>query len=96
MLQVYDRVLPSRSVATLVLLGLVAVGALLLMMLLNSPRARLLLIVGVLLDRLGPMVLECLVQDVSRAGPSAYGYGLRDLGLLRGFVTPFASTVEEP
>lgn len=88
MLQVFDRVLTSRSMETLVMLGLVTGGALLLMMVLDALRARLLLIVGVLLDnRIGPTVLERLVRDASRVGQSAYVYGLRDLGLVRGFLS---------
>jgi len=52
MLQVYDRVVQSGSTATLVLLTLVLTGALVLTVLLDRLRQRLLLLAGVRLDRI--------------------------------------------
>jgi PrtD family type I secretion system ABC transporter len=88
MLQVFDRVLTSRSVETLVMLSLITAGALGMMLILDYLRGRLLAVAGVLLERrLGGPVLNILLRDVSRLGQTAYAYGLRDLGLVRAFLS---------
>src|SRR5580765_5790029 len=51
MLQVFDRVLTSHSVETLVMLTAIVIGALLMMLLLDFMRARMLTILGVLFER---------------------------------------------
>src|SRR5438874_11787306 len=62
MLQVFDRVLTSRSEETLLLLTLAATTALLMMAFLDVLRARLLAAAGAALDRsLGPKVLDGLL-----------------------------------
>ena len=62
MLQVFDRVLASRSSETLAVLTIAAVAALLIMSLLDALRARLLTFAGAALDRrLGPRVLDGLL-----------------------------------
>ena len=73
MLQVFDRVLASRSEETLAVLSLAAVIALFAMMLLDVLRARLLAAAGASLDRkLGPRVLEGLMAQAARlSGASA-------------------------
>ena len=79
MLQVFDRVLSSRSGETLLVLSAVAIGALVLMALLDVLRARLLAAAGVALDRrLGPLMLDGLVARAARRG-RRISNGLRDV-----------------
>jgi ATP-binding cassette, subfamily C, type I secretion system permease/ATPase len=86
MLQVFDRVLASRSEETLAVLSLAAVIALFVMMLLDVLRARLLAAAGATLDRrLGPRVLEGLMAQSARLSGSGYLHGLRDVATLRAF-----------
>lgn len=88
MLQVFDRVIGSRSSETLVMLTLAATGALLVMALLDLFRARLMAAAGVALDALlGPRVLDGLLADAARLGGTDYVHGLRDVSVLRGFFT---------
>jgi PrtD family type I secretion system ABC transporter len=88
MLQVFDRVLLSRSDETLVVLTAGAVIALGIMMLLDMLRARLLASAGLALDRLlGPRVLSGLMVNARTPGAGEYVHGLRDVGALRGFLT---------
>jgi PrtD family type I secretion system ABC transporter len=88
MLQVFDRVLTSRSQETLVVLSLATAVALLGMALLEALRSRLLAVAGAALDRrLGPQVLEGLLAQAARAGGSEYVHGLRDVGTLRSVLT---------
>jgi PrtD family type I secretion system ABC transporter len=87
MLQVFDRVLASRSEETLLVLSLAAAAALLIMALLDVLRARLLAAAGVMLDRrLGPQVLDRLLAHTARQSGAAYLNGLRDVHTLRGFL----------
>ena len=86
MLQVFDRVIASRSEETLLLLTMAAVAALFVMALLEVLRARLLVGAGIALDRkLGPQVLDGLLQHTSRLSGADYLNGLRDVNTLRGF-----------
>src|SRR5687767_11657812 len=88
MLQVFDRVLTSRSQETLVVLSIATAVALLGMALLEALRSRLLAVAGAALDRrLGPQVLEGLLAQAARAGGSDYVHGLRDVGTLRSVLT---------
>jgi PrtD family type I secretion system ABC transporter len=87
MLQVFDRVLTSRSEETLVYLTVGGFSALVIMALLDMVRARLLGVVGAALDRrLGPRVLDGLIAQTARLGGSAYVNGLRDVNTLRTFL----------
>lgn len=87
MLQVFDRVLSSRSEETLVMLSIVALVALTLMALLDVLRTRLLAACGVVLDRrLGPRVLEGLLAQTARLSGAEYLNGLRDVAALRNFL----------
>jgi PrtD family type I secretion system ABC transporter len=87
MLQVFDRVLSSRSGETLLVLSAVTVGALLLMAFLDALRSRLLAAAAVSLDRrLGPVLLDGLVARAAKLGGTAYAGGLRDVGTLRAFL----------
>jgi PrtD family type I secretion system ABC transporter len=88
MLQVFDRVLSSRSEETLVVLTVAAVVALAFMALLDVLRARLLVAAGVVLDRrLGPEVLDGLIAQSAKLAGGAYLNGLRDVATLRGFLS---------
>jgi len=88
MLQVFDRVLASRSQETLVVLSIAAAVALLAMALLEALRSRLLALTGAALDRkLGPPVLEGLLAQAARAGGADYVHGLRDVSVLRTVLT---------
>jgi PrtD family type I secretion system ABC transporter len=85
MLQVFDRVISSRSEETLIALTAVAVAAIGLMAFLDAIRARLLATAGIALDRrLGPCVLDGLLNRLSGA---EFVNGLRDVNTLRGFLT---------
>ena len=87
MLQVFDRVLSSRSEETLVMLSVGALLALAMMAALDVLRARLLAACGVALDRwLGPSVLQGLLDQTARLGGAEHLNGLRDVGTLRGFL----------
>src|SRR5688572_19828833 len=88
MLQVFDRVLSSRSQETLLVLTFAAIVALAVMALLDVLRARLLVAAGVALDRrLGPQVLDGLLAQTARLGSAAHLNGLRDVNTLRAFLS---------
>lgn len=87
MLQVFDRVLSSRSEETLVMLSVGAVLALAMMALIDMMRAQLLAACGLALDRwLGPDVLRGVLAQVARARGAEHINGLRDVTTLRGFL----------
>ena len=88
MLQVFDRVLTSRSIETLVMLGVLSVGALLFMAYLDVIRARLLTAAAVSLEKnLGPRVLADMIRRNAAPGAGEAPYGLRDVNSLRMFLT---------
>lgn len=88
MLQVFDRVLSSRSNETLFMLTLVAVALLLLMWLLDYLRGVLLQAAGSALDRLlGERVIANLIEHARRPDRVAHLHGLRDVAVLRGFLS---------
>jgi ATP-binding cassette subfamily C exporter for protease/lipase/ATP-binding cassette subfamily C protein EexD len=88
MLQVFDRVIASRSVETLVLLSVAVAIALAIMMALEFARAQLLAAAGVAIDRmLGPAVLEGLLRGAARLGGADYLHGMRDVASLRAFLS---------
>jgi len=88
MMQVYDRVINSRSEETLFLLTFGALIALLMMGALELIRSRLLAAAGVALDRLlGPRVLDGLLAQTARLSGADYLNGLRDVNTLRSFLT---------
>lgn len=86
MMQVYDRVLASRSVETLIYLTLIVIVTLAVIGTLNLARSRLLQGVGLWLDRkLAPGLFERAVQ--SRLKGQGYGpEAMQDLAGLRGFL----------
>ncbi|MBI5165213.1 MAG: type I secretion system permease/ATPase [Magnetospirillum sp.] len=87
-LQVYDRVMASRSGETLAMLTVIAVAALGVHAGLEAVRSRLMVLVGLWLERCWSP--ELLARAIRR-GPSGDGppsaQSLRDLGQVRGFVT---------
>lgn len=94
MLQVYDRVLPSHSMPTLV--GLLVLATVLtgFLGLLEVLRARILTRIGLYIDQvLTTRVFSLLLQREQRAGPRNNGdQCVRDLDTLRGFASGGALT----
>jgi PrtD family type I secretion system ABC transporter len=88
MLQVFDRVITSRSTETLIMLLLFALGALLVMAYLDIIRARLLTAAAVFLEKLlGPRVLADMIRRNAAPSHGEPLHGLRDVGALRAFLT---------
>ena len=94
MLQIYDRVLASRSESTLVVLTILAGGMLLIMGLLDLIRSRVLVRVGVKMDaRLNARVFSAVFDQSLRGARGERAQPLRDLATVRQFLTgpgPFA------
>lgn len=88
MLQVYHRVLSSHSTETLVMLTLMAVGALATMAGLEVVRSRLLSTVGTWMNaRLAPVLLTASVEQAAATPGQGNARALRDLDQVRGFFT---------
>ena len=89
MLQVYDRVLPSRSLPTLVALFALAAVMIGFLGLLEVLRARVLTRLGLMVDEeLSPRVFAVLLQREQRAGVRGDpDQCVRDLDVLRGFAS---------
>ena len=86
MLQVYDRVLPGRSVETLVYLTIIAAGALGTMGALEVLRSRILVRLGIWIDHvLSPVVFGRGLENTLRGLPYRTE-ALRDLTTLRSFL----------
>ena len=84
MMQVYDRVLTTGSVDTLLALTAIVAGALAVYGVLEALRTRVLARVGAWLDReLGSPVLAGAVSAALRAGGGVSAQGLRDLAAVR-------------
>lgn len=94
MLEVYDRVLPSRSIPTLVGLSILALALYLFQGLLDILRARVLVRVGAFLDAaLGPRVFDVVLRLPLKARAGADGMQpLRDLDQVRGFLSSVGPT----
>ncbi len=94
MLQIYDRVLSSRSESTLIVLTVLAGGMLLVMGLLDLIRSRILVRVGTRFDLLlNPRVFSAVFEQSLRGYRGERSKPLRDLDGLRQFMTgpgPFA------
>ena len=87
MLQVFDRVLTTRSVETLLVMGMIAIVSLALMGVLEYFRSRTLSGMGVMMEQEhGPRLLAQLMRSAARAGGRTYLDGMRDLAVVRGFV----------
>jgi ATP-binding cassette subfamily C exporter for protease/lipase/ATP-binding cassette subfamily C protein EexD len=88
MLQVYDRVITSRSLETLAMLLLFTVAALVFSSYLDTIRARLLSGASAALEKLlGPRVLGDMVRRGIVPGSRDSLHGLRDVSALRMFLT---------
>ena len=86
MLQVFDRVLTSRSGETLAALTLAVAVALVVMAALDVVRSYLLATLGGALDAMiGPKVIDGLVGQTARLGGREHAHALRDVQALRGF-----------
>ena len=89
MLEIYDRVLPSRSVPTLVALVILATGLFAVQGVLDLIRGRMLVRIGSWLDdALGARIYETIVRLPLRVGKRADGLQpLRDLDSIRTFLS---------
>ncbi len=86
MMNVYSRVFSSRSIETLVLLTMVAAGALLVQGVLNLIRTQVLSRVGILLDiSLADTILTTMIRETA-SGRGTNTQALRDLNELRNFL----------
>ena len=88
MLQIFDRVLSSRSVETLTLLSAAAGGAILTLALLEAVRGRVMVKLSNWLDSQlgGPLLGASVMAGLARGGEASV-QGLRDLLTFRGFIT---------
>ena len=93
MLQVFDRVLSSQQVETLLLLTLIAGFALLIMGVLEMVRSRIQTRMGNWLDRniSGDLIRSSI--DAALQGAAANAQAVRDLGTIRGFISGGLRTV---
>jgi PrtD family type I secretion system ABC transporter len=87
MLQMYDRVVPSSSVITLVMLTIVLLVALLALAVLDIVRSGVLARAGIRLDRLfGARIITAVIDNASAAG-GARSQPLRDADTFRQYIT---------
>jgi ATP-binding cassette subfamily C protein len=87
LLQIYDRVLPSRSSETLLMLTLIVAVAVVVGGVLDALRRSVLVRLGTWLeDRLRPSVLSACLDHAFRSDPTRASDGYRDLTVLRQFV----------
>ncbi len=89
MLEVYDRVLPSRSIQTLVGLAVLAAGLYAALGVMDFVRTRVLVRIGMRFDEIvGGRIYESLIQLPAKAGQRAEGLqSLRDLDSVRTFLS---------
>ena len=94
MLQVYDRVLPSRSLATLIALAVLAGILFAALAVLDTIRSRMLVRIGMSLDEaLSSRVYDALVRLPLRTAGGGDGLQpLRDLDAVRGFLSSAGPT----
>ena len=87
MMQIFDRVLTTSHIDTLIVLTAMVAGALVVFGLLDALRGRILARVGVWLEgELGAPVLSGAVADALRVGGGVSAQGLRDLAAVRSYV----------
>jgi len=94
MLQVYDRVLPSRSVPTLLALGALAASLFAFQGFLDMTRARILVRIGSFLDeRMSPSVYDAVARlPLATHGRTDGLQPVRDLDQIRGFLSGLGPT----
>ena len=86
MLAIYDRVLSSYSIPTLITITCAAMLAHIVLGILDFLRSRLLVMAGVEIDKtLSPIVLDEMLKDATRLQKSGYNQGLRDVNTLRNY-----------
>lgn len=94
MLQVYNRVLAGRSLDTLLMLTILAFGALMFLAMFDYIRGRIFMIIGErIARRLGAITLQATVRESLRMQSTAGGSGMRDLQELRQFLTGGSATI---
>ncbi len=94
-MQVYDRVMSSRSLETLAMLAIIAAGGLVLYGILDFIRARAFLVTGaVIAHRFNVPALQASIVDALGGGARNAGQTMRDLNDLRSFMT--SSAVSAP
>jgi PrtD family type I secretion system ABC transporter len=87
-MQLFDRVIGSRSIETLVLLTLIVIAALLVNALLEMLRSRLLVRTGAAIDHIvSPPVLSELLRASARQDSDTHAYAMRDIATLRAFLS---------
>ncbi|MGE0253105.1 MAG: type I secretion system permease/ATPase [Alphaproteobacteria bacterium] len=87
MMQVYDRVIATGNIDTLVLLTLMVVASLAVLATLEGLRGRVMTRVANWLDRrLAPVVLSGAVAETIRSHGVPSAQGLRDLATVRGYI----------
>jgi ATP-binding cassette subfamily C exporter for protease/lipase/ATP-binding cassette subfamily C protein EexD len=99
MMQVFDRVMTSRSDNTLFWLTVLAVAMLFIYFLVEWLRGRMMTSVSLLLDRLlAEKVLGVVMNDAHAPGVGRYTYLMRDVTTLRAFVggPAFLALMEAP
>ncbi len=85
---VFDRVMTSRSEATLFYLTIGVAGTLLLIMMLEILRSRLLVVITIWIDKnVAPVIFDALVTQGGRPEVAAYPEGMRDLHTFRNYIT---------
>lgn len=88
MLQVYDRVLGSRSEETLWFLTLILLSALFVMGTMELVRSRLLVRANNAIDaQLAPYLLKKMAEGATSPDGNRYSYGIKDLGAMKAFLT---------
>ncbi len=88
MLQIFDSVLTSRSIDTLLMLTIIALVALATLAVLDAARGAVLVRLGAWLERqLGEQVLSASIIEAVRSGEDPSVQGLRDLGTVRAFIS---------
>ncbi|MCP3733939.1 type I secretion system permease/ATPase [Sphingomonas sp. RP10(2022)] len=87
MLQVYDRVVPTRGGATLLLLTLILVVALIVFAILDAVRMRLLLRASMRLERQAAPGILLRILGTDNASAAQRGQAMRDFDTIRGTLT---------
>jgi PrtD family type I secretion system ABC transporter len=86
LMQVYDHVIPSRSIDTLIMLSLIVVLAIAVHAALEALRKDMLSRIGIWLDeRIQPWVIDGALAAARRNDASSASQAWRDAGMIRGF-----------
>jgi len=99
MMQVFDRVMTSRSESTLIWLTLLATVLLLVYLAIDWLRGRMMTSMSRVLDRvLSERVLRVVMEDAAAPRPGKHAFLMRDATTLRGFIggPAFVAMLEAP